>query len=79
MSCIHHAALPSIFVFAMQLTPQTTTEPPVIPADQSAEIYALYSALVDHPEAGLANRTRPRSTCSTIRPASNPILRPAVA
>jgi hypothetical protein len=50
MSCIHHAALPSIFVFAMQLTPQTTTEPPVIPADQSAEIYALYSALVDHPK-----------------------------
>jgi hypothetical protein len=46
---IHHAVLPSIFVFAMQVMPQTTTEPSVIPPDRSAEIYALYSAVIDHP------------------------------
>ena len=46
---IHHAVFPSVFVFAMQVMPQTTTEPPVIPPDQSAKIYALYSAVIDHP------------------------------
>jgi hypothetical protein len=50
MSGFHRAIFPSIFALAMQVTPQAATEPPVIPADQSAEIYDVYSALIDHPK-----------------------------
>jgi hypothetical protein len=58
MSGLHHAILPSIFAFAMQVTPQAATEVPVIPGDHRAEIYALYSAVMAPPKLSHADAAK---------------------
>jgi hypothetical protein len=47
MPRIRHAVFLGAFVFATEARPQAATTPSVIPADQSAEIYAIYSAVID--------------------------------
>ncbi len=46
MPRICHAVFLSAFVFASEARPQGATAPSVIPADQSADIYGIYSAVI---------------------------------
>ncbi len=46
MPRICHAVFLSAFVFASEARPQAATAPSVIPADQSADIYGIYSAVI---------------------------------